>query len=56
VKTNNNMPNLPVLDLVVHPRERDLIVAGIGRNVVVTNVSARRDAASHPIGGGYICH
>jgi hypothetical protein len=39
VKMNNNMPNVPVLDLAVHPREGDLIVAGMGRNVFVTNIS-----------------
>ena len=39
VKLNNNIPNVPVLDLAVHPRERDLIVAAMGRNVYVTNIA-----------------
>jgi hypothetical protein len=39
VKLNNNIPSVPVLDLAVHPRERDLIVAALGRNVYVTNIA-----------------
>jgi len=34
-----NIPNTPVLDLAVHPRERDLIVAALGRNVFVANIA-----------------
>jgi hypothetical protein len=37
---NNNMPNIPVHDLVVHPRDNDLVLASYGRGVWVTNVSA----------------
>jgi hypothetical protein len=37
------MPNVPVLDLAVHPREADLIVGGFGRNIFVTNVSALQE-------------
>ena len=43
VKLNNNIPSVPVLDLAVHPRERDLIVAALGRNVYVTNIAALRE-------------
>jgi hypothetical protein len=43
LKMNNNMPNLPVLSLAVHPRERDLIVGGFGRNVFVTNIGALQE-------------
>ncbi len=32
-----NMPTVPVTDLVVHPRERDLIVATYGRGLYVAN-------------------
>jgi hypothetical protein len=40
VKMNNNMPNIPVHDLLVHPRERDLIVGSYGRDFWITNVWA----------------
>jgi hypothetical protein len=39
VKMNNNMPNVPVHDLLVHPREADLVVGSYGRGIFVTNVS-----------------
>jgi len=39
VKMNNNMPNVAVHDLVVHPRENDLVVATYGRGVYVTNIT-----------------
>jgi hypothetical protein len=35
-----NIPNTPVLDLAVQPREHDLIVGALGRNVFVANISA----------------
>jgi hypothetical protein len=34
----NNMPAVPVRDLLVHPREKDLVVGTYGRGVWVTNV------------------
>ena len=40
VKMNNNMPNIPVHDLLVHPRERDLVVGSYGRDFWITNVWA----------------
>ena len=43
VKMNNNMPNVPVHDLVVHPRERDLILGTYGRDFWITNVSALQE-------------
>ena len=33
VKMNNNMPNVPVHDLLVHPRESDLVVGSYGRGI-----------------------
>jgi hypothetical protein len=39
VKMNNNMPNVPVRDLLVHPRENDLILGTYGRNFWITNVA-----------------
>jgi len=35
----NNMPPIPVRDLLVHPREKDLVVGTYGRGVWVTNIS-----------------
>jgi photosystem II stability/assembly factor-like uncharacterized protein len=32
-----NMPTVPVTDLVIHPRERDLVVATYGRGLYVAN-------------------
>ncbi len=40
VRMQGNMPNVPVHDLLVHPRERDLIVGTYGRGIYVTDVSA----------------
>jgi hypothetical protein len=36
---NNNIPNVPVHDLVVHPRDSDLIVGSYGRGIFVTNIA-----------------
>jgi hypothetical protein len=35
----NNMPALPVRDLLVHPREQDLVVGSYGRGVWVTQIA-----------------
>jgi hypothetical protein len=37
---NNNMPSIPVRDLLVHPRERDLILGTYARGFWITNVAA----------------
>jgi hypothetical protein len=36
---NNNMPNVPVHDLLVHPRENDLVVGSYGRGLFITNIA-----------------
>jgi hypothetical protein len=38
IPLKNNMPPLPVRDLLVHPREKDLVVGTYGRGIWVTNV------------------
>ncbi|HEY7473959.1 MAG TPA: hypothetical protein VH679_03040 [Vicinamibacterales bacterium] len=38
VKMNNNMPNIAVHDLLVHPRENDLVVGSYGRGFWITNI------------------
>jgi len=39
VRMQGNMPNVPVHDLLVHPREHDLVVGTYGRAMYVTDVS-----------------
>ena len=36
---NNNMPNVPVKDLLVHPRDNDLVLGSYGRDFWITNIS-----------------
>lgn len=40
VKMNNNMPNVPVFDIQIQPRDRDLILGSYGRDFWITNISA----------------
>jgi photosystem II stability/assembly factor-like uncharacterized protein len=39
IPLKNNMPTVPIRDLLVHPREKDLVVGSYGRGVWVTNVA-----------------
>ena len=39
IPLKNNMPPVPIRDLLVHPREQDLVVGSYGRGVWVTNIS-----------------
>ena len=43
VKMNNNIPNIAVHDLLVHPRENDLVVGSYGRGFWITNISALQE-------------
>ncbi|MFC1729334.1 WD40/YVTN/BNR-like repeat-containing protein [candidate division KSB1 bacterium] len=38
-KMKNNMPTQPVQDLVIHPRENDLIAGTHGRGIFITDIS-----------------
>ncbi len=38
-KMKNNMPTQPVHDLVIHPRENDLVVGTHGRGIFITDIS-----------------
>ncbi|HEX6464221.1 MAG TPA: hypothetical protein VFZ98_07210, partial [Vicinamibacterales bacterium] len=38
VKMNNNVPNVPVHDMLEHPRENDLILGTYGRGLWMTNI------------------
>jgi hypothetical protein len=39
VRMKGNLPNVPVHDLLVHPREQDLILGTYGRGLYITNIS-----------------
>jgi photosystem II stability/assembly factor-like uncharacterized protein len=39
VKMNNNMPGIPVHDLLVHPRDNDLVLGTYGRGFWITNIA-----------------
>ncbi|MBM3284584.1 MAG: hypothetical protein FJY81_01790 [Candidatus Aminicenantes bacterium] len=39
VRLKNNLPSAPVKDLLVHPRENDLVVGTYGRGIFVTDIS-----------------
>ncbi len=39
----NNLPTQPVHDLLIHPRERDLIVGTHGRGIFITDISALQE-------------
>ncbi len=38
-RMQNNMPTQPVHDLVIHPRENDLVVGTYGRGIFITDIS-----------------
>jgi hypothetical protein len=38
-----NMPNVPVHDLIIHPRENDLVVGTFGRSIWITDISPLRE-------------
>jgi len=42
VRMKGTLPNVPVHDLLVHPREHDLVVGTYGRGIYIANVSALR--------------
>lgn len=39
VRLKNNLPSAPVKDLLVHPRENDLVVGTYGRGIFITDIS-----------------
>ena len=39
----NNMPNVPIHDLVIHPRESDLVVATYGRSFWIADISVLQE-------------
>ena len=50
VKMNNGIPNVGVHDLVVHPRENDLVLATYGRGLYVTNIAPLQELDEKVLG------
>jgi hypothetical protein len=46
VRFKNNMPSVPVHDLLVHPRENDLVVGTYGRGLFVTDVTPLQEMSA----------
>src|SRR5215510_7871546 len=40
---SGNMPTVPVHDLIIHPREADLVAGTYGRGIWITNISVLRE-------------
>ncbi|HEX4566755.1 MAG TPA: hypothetical protein VH138_08985, partial [Vicinamibacterales bacterium] len=38
VRMNNNVPSVPVHDMLIHPRENDLVLGTYGRDLWITNI------------------
>jgi len=45
-KMKTNMPTQPVHDLIIHPRENDLVVATHGRGIFITDISPLQELTS----------
>ncbi|MGQ0734524.1 MAG: VPS10 domain-containing protein, partial [Acidobacteriota bacterium] len=51
VELKNNMPTLPVYDLIIHPRDNDLVLATHGRGIwILDNVNALQGLTPQTIG------
>jgi photosystem II stability/assembly factor-like uncharacterized protein len=50
VPFKNNMPWVKVTDLVIHPRENDLVVATYGRGLFVTDITPLRELNENVLG------
>jgi hypothetical protein len=44
------MPNVPVHDLIVHPRENDLVVGSYGRGIFITNIAPLQEISDAILG------
>jgi hypothetical protein len=47
----NNMPTQPVHDLVIHPREKDLVVATHGRGIFIADISPLAELTAEVLAG-----
>jgi hypothetical protein len=50
VRLKNNLPSAPVKDLLVHPRENDLVVATYGRGLFITDIMPLREMSEKMLG------
>jgi photosystem II stability/assembly factor-like uncharacterized protein len=46
VKLKNNLPTQPVHDLVIHPRENDLVIATHGRGIFITDITPLQELST----------
>ena len=46
ISMKNNMPNVPIHDLLIHPRENDLIVGSFGRSIWIADISPLQELNS----------
>jgi len=45
----NNMPNVPIHDLVIHPRDNDLVVATYGRSFWIADISVLQEITAEVV-------
>ena len=50
----SNMPPTPVTDLVVHPREQDLVAGTYGRGIWIMDISPIREMTEENLKGPYL--
>jgi hypothetical protein len=43
VQLKNGLPDVPVYDIQIHPRDRDLIIGTYGRSIYITNIASLED-------------
>jgi len=46
----NNLPTIPVKDLLIHPRENDLVVGTFGRGFYITDISPLQELSREVLG------
>ena len=51
VRMRANMPNVPVRDLLIHPRENDLVVGTHGRGIFVTDITPLSELTEELLAG-----
>jgi hypothetical protein len=49
VRLKNNLPVVPVHDLLVHPREQDLVVGTYGRGIWITNIAPLQELTAEAL-------
>ena len=54
VALKSNMPPAPVTDMVIHPREQDLVVGTYGRGVWVADIAPIREMTEDHLKSPYL--